>query len=122
MKPSGEGWWRARQPLGSRSRPSSDSGKMGMIFLGRAGRAGWEGTTGRRRLRRCRPPLFSFLLRDPGRSPAVPAVRSGVVTAPRETPRPAAAPARFVSLIPATTELLFAIGADSLVVGRTNYC
>jgi iron complex transport system substrate-binding protein len=29
---------------------------------------------------------------------------------------------RVVSLIPATTELLFAIGADSLVVGRTRYC
>jgi iron complex transport system substrate-binding protein len=33
------------------------------------------------------------------------------------------APARrVVSLIPAATELLFAIGADSLVVGRTQYC
>ncbi|HEY3012373.1 MAG TPA: helical backbone metal receptor [Gemmatimonadales bacterium] len=32
-------------------------------------------------------------------------------------------PARHVvSLIPAATELLFAIGADSLVVGRTRYC
>jgi iron complex transport system substrate-binding protein len=34
-----------------------------------------------------------------------------------------AAPARrVVSLIPAATELLFAIGADSVVVGRTRYC
>ncbi len=34
-----------------------------------------------------------------------------------------AAPARrIVSLIPATTELLFAIGADSALVGRTSYC
>jgi iron complex transport system substrate-binding protein len=33
------------------------------------------------------------------------------------------APARrIVSLIPAATELLFAIGADSLVIGRTQYC
>jgi iron complex transport system substrate-binding protein len=33
------------------------------------------------------------------------------------------APARrVVSLIPATTELLFAIGAGSAVIGRTNYC
>jgi iron complex transport system substrate-binding protein len=29
---------------------------------------------------------------------------------------------RIVSLIPAATELLFAIGADSLLVGRTQYC
>jgi iron complex transport system substrate-binding protein len=29
---------------------------------------------------------------------------------------------RIVSLIPAATELLFAIGADSAVVGRTSYC
>src|SRR5687767_2382844 len=29
---------------------------------------------------------------------------------------------RVVSLIPAATELLFAIGAESLVVGRTRYC
>jgi iron complex transport system substrate-binding protein len=29
---------------------------------------------------------------------------------------------RVVSLIPASTELLFAIGADSTVVGRTSYC
>jgi iron complex transport system substrate-binding protein len=34
-----------------------------------------------------------------------------------------ASPARrVVSLIPATTELLFAIGADSAIVGRTSYC
>jgi iron complex transport system substrate-binding protein len=34
-----------------------------------------------------------------------------------------AAPARqVVSLIPASTELLFAIGADAAVVGRTTYC
>jgi iron complex transport system substrate-binding protein len=29
---------------------------------------------------------------------------------------------RVVSLIPASTELLFAVGADSTVVGRTTYC
>lgn len=34
-----------------------------------------------------------------------------------------AAPARrVVSLIPASTELLFALGADSAIVGRTSYC
>jgi ABC-type Fe3+-hydroxamate transport system substrate-binding protein len=39
-----------------------------------------------------------------------------------ETVRLAAPARRVVSLIPATTELLFAIGADSVVVGRTSYC
>lgn len=29
---------------------------------------------------------------------------------------------RVVSLIPATTELIFALGADSVLVGRTSYC
>jgi iron complex transport system substrate-binding protein len=39
-----------------------------------------------------------------------------------DTLRLAAPARRVVSLIPATTELLFAIGADSAVVGRTSYC
>ena len=39
-----------------------------------------------------------------------------------DTVRLAAPARRVVSLIPASTELLFAIGADSLVVGRTSYC
>jgi iron complex transport system substrate-binding protein len=39
-----------------------------------------------------------------------------------DTVRLAAPARRVVSLIPASTELLFAIGADSAVVGRTSYC
>ena len=39
-----------------------------------------------------------------------------------DTLRLASPARRVVSLIPATTELLFAIGADSAVVGRTSYC
>jgi iron complex transport system substrate-binding protein len=39
-----------------------------------------------------------------------------------DTLRLAAPARRVVSLIPAATELLFAIGADSAVVGRTSYC
>jgi iron complex transport system substrate-binding protein len=39
-----------------------------------------------------------------------------------DTLRLASPARRIVSLIPATTELLFAIGADSAVVGRTTYC
>lgn len=39
-----------------------------------------------------------------------------------DTVRLAGPARRVVSLIPATTELLFAIGADSDIVGRTSYC
>ncbi len=39
-----------------------------------------------------------------------------------DTVRLAAPARRIVSLIPASTELLFAIGADSALVGRTSYC
>jgi iron complex transport system substrate-binding protein len=39
-----------------------------------------------------------------------------------DTVRLSAPARRVVSLIPAATELLFAIGADSAVVGRTSYC
>jgi iron complex transport system substrate-binding protein len=39
-----------------------------------------------------------------------------------DTVRLAAPARRVVSLIPASTELLFAIGADSAVIGRTSYC
>lgn len=58
------------------------------------------------------------------------ACRSGPVTSGRwtvvddagDTISLAAPARRVVSLVPATTELLFAIGADSVVVGRTSYC
>jgi ABC-type Fe3+-hydroxamate transport system substrate-binding protein len=39
-----------------------------------------------------------------------------------DTVRVRAAPRRIVSLVPATTELLFAIGAGDAVVGRTQWC
>ncbi len=52
----------------------------------------------------------------------VPAGHISVVDDAGDTIRLAAPARRVVSLIPATTELLFAIGADYLVVGRTNYC
>jgi iron complex transport system substrate-binding protein len=56
------------------------------------------------------------------RNAPVPAARSGLVDDAGDTlalDRPAG---RIVSLIPAATELLFAIGAGSVVVGRTSYC
>ena len=53
-----------------------------------------------------------------------PAVRSSIslVDDAGDTVRLAAPARRVISLIPASTELLFAIGADSAVVGRTSYC
>jgi iron complex transport system substrate-binding protein len=53
-----------------------------------------------------------------------PGLRSGisVVDDAGDTVRLAAPARRVVSLIPASTELLFALGADSAVVGRTSYC
>jgi iron complex transport system substrate-binding protein len=73
---------------------------MGMIFLGR----------------------FSLVLLVACQSPAISTGTISVVDDAGDTVRLAAPARRVVSLIPATTELLFAIGADSLVVGRTNYC
>jgi ABC-type Fe3+-hydroxamate transport system substrate-binding protein len=55
--------------------------------------------------------------------PAAPAVRAGgVVDDAGDTVAVAGSPRRIVSLIPATTELLFAIGAGGSVVGRTQWC
>src|SRR5262249_38091776 len=52
-----------------------------------------------------------------------PAVRAGgVVDDAGDTVAVVAPPHRIVSLIPATTELLFAIGAGGSVVGRTQWC
>ena len=53
-----------------------------------------------------------------------PGIRTGisVVDDAGDTVRLAAPARRVVSLIPASTELLFALGAGSAVVGRTSYC
>ena len=56
------------------------------------------------------------------RSAAPPEGRLMVVDDAGDTVSLAAPARRVVSLIPATTELLFAIGAGSTVVGRTSYC
>jgi len=53
-------------------------------------------------------------------APRVPAVRATAADF-GDTLRPGAAPRRIVSLNPTTTELVFAIGAGSRVVGRTTY-
>ncbi len=94
---------------GSRYRPSSESRKVGMVFLRREGR----------------PSLLLIFVLIAGTScreaPAVGASIT-VVDDAGDTVRLAVPARRVVSLIPATTELLFAIHADSLVVGRTSYC
>lgn len=56
------------------------------------------------------------------RSAPGPGARSGLVDDAGDTLAFETPARRVVSLIPAATELLFAIGADSLVVGRTSYC
>jgi ABC-type Fe3+-hydroxamate transport system substrate-binding protein len=56
------------------------------------------------------------------RNAPAPASRSGLVDDAGDTLALDAPAGRVVSLIPAATELLFAIGADSVVVGRTSYC
>jgi iron complex transport system substrate-binding protein len=49
-------------------------------------------------------------------------IRLSVVDDAGDTVRLAAPARRVASLIPASTELLFAIGAGSSVIGRTSYC
>jgi len=56
------------------------------------------------------------------RSSPVPAGPISIIDDAGDTVRLAVPARRVVSLIPATTELLFAIGADSQVIGRTSYC
>jgi iron complex transport system substrate-binding protein len=90
--------------------PSSFSQEMGGIISGMP-------------LRRVN--LLVFLSLGPalgcGQPPARPAAIQLVDDA-GDTLRLARSARRIVSLIPATTELLFAIGAGSAVVGRTSYC
>ncbi len=56
------------------------------------------------------------------RSAGAPEGRFTAIDDAGDTVRLAAPARRVVSLIPATTELLFAIGAGHAVVGRTSYC
>jgi iron complex transport system substrate-binding protein len=102
--------------------------------MGREGREGLEGfgrpQTARPvhlsgRSRPSRPSRLSRLLiltLVACRSAAAPEGRFTAVDDAGDTVRLAAPARRVVSLIPATTELLFAIGAGSAVVGRTSYC
>ncbi len=65
---------------------------------------------------------FVACAEDRPRAPASAAAALVVVDDAGDTIRLAAPAQRIVSLIPATTELLFALGAGDRVVGRTHWC
>ena len=65
---------------------------------------------------------FVACAEDGPRAPASAAAALVVVDDAGDTIRLAAPAQRIVSLIPATTELLFALGAGDRVVGRTHWC
>src|SRR5215207_10222388 len=100
MKPSGEGWWRARQPLRLSLSPILRVWKMGMIVL----------TPGRRAHSTIRwfTSILLAVMATACRSAAAPEGRFTAVDDAGDTVRLAAPARRVVSLIPATTELLFA--------------
>lgn len=103
------------EAFGSRSRPSSEIRKVGAIIYDTL-------RPGRRRAR-----LYISVLLMAGasiacRSEQLPEGRIVVIDDSGDTVRLAAPARRIVSLIPATTELLFALGAGSFMVGRTSYC
>src|SRR5688572_25835539 len=97
-------------------RPSSEFRKVGMIFFSS------------RRVRHRPVALLVSIVAGAAvggaacRSAPARDARISVVDDAGDTVGLAAPARRVVSLIPATTELLFAIGADSAVVGRTRYC
>jgi iron complex transport system substrate-binding protein len=67
--------------------------------------------------------LAALLLWQPACRPsASPAGGTRIVDDAGDTVKAPATARRIVSLIPATTELLFAIGAGSAVIGRTAWC
>lgn len=111
---------------------------MGVMTLGREGRESREGCLHERR--RSRHDSIRAMLSRPSRLSRLSLLITAVIAAAAcrnapavhpsislvddagDTVRLAAPARRVVSLIPVSTELLFAIGADSAVVGRTSYC
>ncbi len=91
------------------SRPSSTS-KMGGFVLGH------------RALRNSTMLLGALLLAGCGREAVAPPAALAVVDDAGDTVRLEAPARRIASLIPATTELLFALGLGNRVVGRTTWC
>jgi iron complex transport system substrate-binding protein len=99
------------------------------MILRREGRESRESREGRvhermpSRLSRLSLMLLTAIIAGAGcrQAPAVDASISLIDDA-GDTVKLAAPARRVVSLIPASTELLFALGADSVVVGRTSYC
>ncbi len=104
--------------------PSSESRKVGIFMSGREGREGRESRVlNFSRRPRCSYLLITAIIAGAACSPA-PGVNSSLrlVDDAGDTVTLAGPARRVVSLIPATTELLFAIGAGTAVVGRTSYC
>ena len=71
-------------------------------------------------MKRCIPLLLGSVLIGCGAPP--PAPPASVTDDAGVAVRLDSAPARIVSLIPATTELVFALGAGNRLVGRTSWC
>ena len=70
--------------------------------------------------------VLAFVMGRASSAPTQPAHDASLLRAPfigvgAEFARPVAAPHRVISLVPATTEMLFAMGAGSVVVGVTSY-
>jgi iron complex transport system substrate-binding protein len=92
-----------------RSRPSHRPGETGGFISGRL-------------THRCLLALLLLLSGAACRRPAAAATGVRVADDAGDTVSVAAPVRRIASLIPATTELLFAIGAGDAVVGRTTWC
>jgi iron complex transport system substrate-binding protein len=116
MKPSGEGWWRCPVALAPAHRPFLRRG-MGEIMYGTP--ISWRGI---RSLLVSTIVVIGQLTSACDRVPIAGRGAIQLVDDAGDTVRLPAPARRIVSLIPATTELLFAIGAGSSVVGRTSYC
>jgi iron complex transport system substrate-binding protein len=116
MKPSGEGWWRCSVAQATAHRPFLRRGMGGIIYGTLTCQPGLRG-------------LLAAMLLGVGLAGTAchehPRQASGsiqVVDDAGDTVRLQAPARRIVSLIPAGTELLFAVGAGPSVVGRTSYC
>jgi iron complex transport system substrate-binding protein len=97
------------------------SGLVAVVLLGLLAGA-WFGLRRDRRAMATAAALAAGLLIGTACSPGVPAGPLLIVDDVGDTVSLSRPPVRVVSMIPTTTEVLFAIGAGSAVVGRTTWC